>query len=202
MNKSEQLNELAAALAIAQGEIENASKASQNPHFKSRYADLAEVLNTVRPVFSRHGLSISQFPSFDAGVVSVETILLHKSGQWMSGTISAPISKLDAQNVGSATTYCRRYSLAAVAGIAQEDDDANAAVGHAPRQQRQPEPAPQPDWISLIANIAQAKTLDTLKGHFSVAYRAAGDDADMIARLEQAKDKRKAELTTQEAATA
>jgi hypothetical protein len=135
MNKSEQLNELAAALAVAQGEIENASKASQNPHFKSKYADLAEVLNTVRPVFSKHGLSISQFPSFENGVVSVETILLHKSGQWMSGTISAPISKLDAQNVGSATTYCRRYSLAAVAGIAQEDDDANSAVGHAPRQQ-------------------------------------------------------------------
>lgn len=201
MNKSEQLNELAAALAIAQGEIENASKASQNPHFKSKYADLAEVLNTVRPVFSKHGLSISQFPSFEAGVVSVETILLHKSGQWMSGTISAPISKLDAQNVGSATTYCRRYSLAAVAGIAQEDDDANAAVGYAPRQQRQPEPA-RPDWVELIANIAQAKTLVALKESFEAATTAARGNDDMLARIVASKDQRKAELTTQEAANA
>lgn len=199
MNKSDQLNELAAALAKAQGEIENASKASQNPHFKSRYADLAEVLNTVRPVFAKHGLSVSQFPSYEGGIVTVETILLHSSGQWMSGSISAPVSKQDAQGVGSATTYCRRYSLAAVAGIAQEDDDANSAVGHAPRQQPARQQESKPDWLDLIANIAQAKNLDALKGHFSVAYRLAGDDADMIAKLEQAKDKRKAELTQEHA---
>jgi hypothetical protein len=142
MNKSEQINELAAALAKAQGELENASKSSNNPHFKSKYADLAEILNTVRPVFASHGLSVSQCPSFEAGIVSVETVLMHSSGQWMSSTISAPVSKQDAQGVGSAITYCRRYSLAAVAGVAQEDDDANSAVGHAPRQQR---PAAQPE---------------------------------------------------------
>lgn len=129
MQKSEQINELAAALAAAQGEIENASKNAANPHFKSKYADLAEVLNTVRPVFSAHGLSITQFPAFADGLASVETVLLHKSGQWMSGTASAGVTKQDAQGVGSAITYLRRYSLAAVAGIAQEDDDANAAVG-------------------------------------------------------------------------
>ena len=130
MNSSDQINELATALAKAQGELENASKSSTNPHFRSKYADLAEVLNTVRPVFARHGLSITQFPSFESGVVSVETRLMHSSGQWLSGVISAPVSKQDAQGVGSATTYCRRYSLAAVAGVAQEDDDANSAVGH------------------------------------------------------------------------
>ena len=130
MNKSEQINELATALAKAQGELENASKSSNNPHFKSKYADLAEIINTTRPVFSSHGLSVTQCPSFEAGVVSVETILMHSSGQWMSSTISAPVSKQDAQGVGSAITYCRRYALAAVAGIAQEDDDANSAVGH------------------------------------------------------------------------
>ena len=140
MNKSEQINELATALAKAQGEIENASKSSNNPHFKSRYADLAEVLNTVRPVFASHGLAISQFPSYEQGVASVETIITHSSGQWMSGVISAPVGKLDAQGVGSAITYCRRYSLAAVAGIAQEDDDANSAVGHAPKAKVAPQP--------------------------------------------------------------
>lgn len=130
MQKSDAINELATALAEAQSEIENASKNSNNPHFKSKYADLAEVINTVRPVFAKHGLSVSQFPSFADGLASVETVLMHKSGQWMSGIASAGVSKQDAQGVGSAITYLRRYSLAAVAGIAQEDDDANAAVGN------------------------------------------------------------------------
>ena len=136
MNKSEQINELATALAKAQGELENASKSSSNTHFKSKYADLAEILNTVRPVFALNGLSVTQCPSFEAGIVSVETILMHSSGQWMSSVISAPVSKQDAQGVGSAITYCRRYSLASVAGIAQEDDDAEGAIGRPPKQQQ------------------------------------------------------------------
>jgi len=129
MNKSEHINELATALAVAQSELENASKNANNPHFKSKYADLAEVLNTVRPVFASHGLSIVQMPSFEAGIASVETILMHKSGQWLSNTASAPVGKQDAQGVGSVITYLRRYSVAAFSGIAQEDDDANASIG-------------------------------------------------------------------------
>jgi hypothetical protein len=127
MNKSESIKELACALAKAQGEIENASKSSANPHFKSRYADLAEILNTVRPVLAKHGLSVAQFPTLEGSTASVETILMHSSGEWMSGTASSPMQKMDAQGVGSVTTYLRRYSLAAVCGIAQEDDDGNAA---------------------------------------------------------------------------
>jgi ferredoxin len=131
MNKSDSIKELATALAKAQGEIENASKSTANAFFKSKYADLAECLNTVRPVLSKHGLSLSQFPSFDNGIASVESIIMHSSGEWLSNIASAPVSKQDAQGVGSATTYLRRYSLAAIVGIAQEDDDANSAVGHA-----------------------------------------------------------------------
>lgn len=143
MNKSEQINELATALSKAQGELENASKSSSNQHFRSKYADLAEILNTIRPVFSLHGLAVTQCPSFEHGVASVETVLMHSSGQWISSIISAPCSKQDAQGVGSAITYCRRYALAAVAGIAQEDDDANSAVGYAPKQQAQDRHAQQ-----------------------------------------------------------
>lgn len=144
MNKTDSIAELAKALAKAQGEIENASKNAANPHFKSKYADLAEVLNTVRPVFSSHGLSVLQMPSFDGGIASVETLLMHTSGEWISNTCSAPVSKNDAQGVGSAITYLRRYSLAAFAGIAQEDDDANSAVGHNKPQQPARLPAGQP----------------------------------------------------------
>lgn len=119
--------ELFAALSLAQAEIENADKNAANPHFKNRYADLAEVLNTIRPVLSKHGLSVSQFPHYDGNLVSVTTILAHKSGGHVSGIASCVASKPDAQGIGSATTYLRRYALAAVAGIAQEDDDGRQA---------------------------------------------------------------------------
>ena len=155
MNKSDSIASLAAALAKAQGEMENASKNSQNPHFKSKYADLAEILNTVRPVLSKHGLAVTQFPAFEAGTAHVETILTHASGEWMSGTCSAPVQKSDPQGVGSALTYLRRYSLAAVCGLAQEDDDANAAskgqrpttqpAKTTPAQAAKPMPTPVPN---------------------------------------------------------
>ena len=154
MEKSESINELAGALAKAQAEIENASKNSNNPHFKSKYADLAEVLNTVRPVFAANGLSFVQMPSFADGKASVETVLMHSSGQYIANTCSAPVSKQDAQGVGSAITYLRRYSLAAFAGVAQEDDDGQGAVS-------KPKPA-QPKFISpeqqaeIMALINQA----------------------------------------------
>ena len=75
--------DLFAALAAAQAEVGNAAKNSANPHFKSRYADLAEVLNTVRPVFARHGLSIIQATGFSGALVSVETILAHAGGGYL-----------------------------------------------------------------------------------------------------------------------
>ena len=190
MNKSDSIASLAAALAKAQGEVENATKASTNPHFRSKYADLAEVLNTVRPVFAKHGLAVTQFPSYAEGVVSVETVLTHASGEWMSGTISAPVSKQDAQGVGSAVTYCRRYSLAAVAGIAQEDDDANQAVG---------KPAAKVDQQRLadhIAEIDSAADMAGLKAVFdeAVAYcKSVGDKLAEQAVI-KAKDAAKARI--------
>jgi len=123
-----------------------------NAFFKSKYADLAECLNTVRPVFSKHGLSLSQFPSFENGIASVESILMHNSGEWISNVASAPVSKQDAQGVGSATTYLRRYSLAAIAGIAQEDDDANSAIGHKTEAKS----------ADAFITLDQCKTIDSL----------------------------------------
>lgn len=119
---------LFAALATAQGEIENASKNAKNPHFKSSYADLAEVLNTIRPVFSKHGLSLIQSTGYDGSLVHVSSILAHAEGGYLTTTASCQPAKSDAQGIGSATTYLRRYSAAAVAGIAQEDDDGQAAA--------------------------------------------------------------------------
>lgn len=135
MDVSRATPELFAALSDAQGEIENASKNSSNPHFKSKYADLAEVLNTIRPVFSKHGLSIIQSPSFDGSMASVYTLLAHKSGGYILSKSSAVPAKTDGQGIGSVTTYLRRYSAAAAGGIAQEDDD-----GQSSRHEGKPAP--------------------------------------------------------------
>jgi len=138
MLKSESIAALAKAIALSQLHVENALKSSTNPHFKSKYADLAEILNTVRPVFSANGIAIVQTPTFESGVASVETMLCHESGEFISSVCSSPVSKQDAQGIGSAITYLRRYSLAAMCGIAQEDDDGQQAVAP-PLRQAQPE---------------------------------------------------------------
>lgn len=132
MNLEHSTPELFAALAKMQGEVENATKGSLNPHFKSKYADLAEVLNTVRPVLSANGLSVIQSPSFDGGICHVTTTLAHSSGGYIHGTMSCVPAKQDGQGIGAATTYLRRYSLAAVCGVAQEDDDGNTAAHNKP----------------------------------------------------------------------
>ena len=187
MNKSEQLNDLATALAKAQGEIENAAKSSANPHFKSKYADLAEILNTVRPVFSGHGLSVTQLPSYADGIASVETVLMHSSGQWISSVASAPVGKQDAQGVGSCLTYLRRYSLAAVAGIAQEDDDANSAVGHAPRKDPMEEAA-KAAAIKAVRAVTESEALTALWNKTAPAIREAikGEFSTRRHQIEQA----------------
>ena len=152
MNKSETIGALAKALSLAQGEMENASKTATNPHFKSKYADLAEIINTVRPVLAKHGLSVTQFPSYDGTLAHVETIIAHESGEWMSGTTSSPVQKADPQGIGSATTYLRRYSLAAACNLAQEDDDANSATKPKATTTR-PTPAPvQKPMPTPVAN--------------------------------------------------
>ena len=132
------------ALAQAQSEVENATKGSINPHFKNRYADLAEVLNTVRPVFASHGLSIVQSTSYDGSLVSVTTTILHAEGGYISSTASCVPAKADAQGVGASTTYLRRYALAAMTGIAQEDDDGQSAAHNKPAA-----PATKEDISSL-----------------------------------------------------
>lgn len=166
--------ELFADLAIAQGEIENASKNAANPHFKSKYADLAEVLNTVRPVFSAHGLSLIQSTEFDGALVSVTTLIGHKGGGFISSRASCQPAKTDAQGVGSATTYLRRYSVAAMAGIAQEDDDGQAAA-HNGKPKAVPTPVAS-DKLRASAGDAAAKGIDALRFFFE-ALNAADKQA-------------------------
>lgn len=125
--KSEAINELAAALAIAQGQITGALKDSANPFFKSKYADLASVWDACREHLSKNGLAVIQTTREDIEGVTVETTLAHKSGQYISGLLRMFPKDKSPQAYGSAMTYARRYALAAIVGVAQVDDDANAA---------------------------------------------------------------------------
>ena len=127
MRHSDTLGELGKALALAHAELDNVTKDAKNPHFKSSYATLAAITDTTRPVLAKHGLSLIQMPSWSDGVVQVETMLLHSSGEWIAETAGAPAPKQDPQGVGSAITYLRRYAQSAFCNIAQEDDDGNGA---------------------------------------------------------------------------
>jgi hypothetical protein len=143
MQTSEQINELAAALAKAQGQIQGAVKDSTNPAFKSRYADLASVWDACRVALSLNGLAVVQGPALVGQGVSVTTRLLHSSGQWAESTLILPMDKATAQGAGSAITYARRYALAAMVGVAPDDDDDGNAASQ-PAQQQRPAPKPEP----------------------------------------------------------
>ena len=190
MNKSESIKELATSLAKAQGSIKGAIKDSSNPFFKSKYADLASVVEAIRSAFAANGLSYIQTvePS-QADEVRVETMILHSSGEWIScGVLALPVSKVDAQGYGSALTYARRYSLSAAVGVASEaDDDGNAAVAAKPKLI---------DYSKHLAALGAAPTLDDLQKVFTVAYKSAqvANDTQGMHLLTNAKNERKAAL--------
>lgn len=154
MNRSENISEIAGALAKAQGEIRAAVKDSTNPHFKSRYADLASVWEACRAPLSKHGIAVVQGPSNeDSGATSVTTLLLHSSGQWIEGKLSVAPLKNDAQGIGSVITYLRRYALAAMTGVAPDDDDGEAAVGRPPARRQDDPPQPRVEGPRVVAPI-------------------------------------------------
>ena len=126
--RSELIGLLATAMAKAQGQIKGAVRDSANPDFKSKYADLASVRGACAEALSKNELAVFQFPRATEEGVEVETLLAHSSGQWLAETLTMPVAKADAHGLGSAITYARRYALAAIVGVAPEDDDGNAAA--------------------------------------------------------------------------
>lgn len=171
------IKELAAALAKAQAAMGGAKKQSTNPHFKSRYADLSSVWDACREPLTANGLSVLQSPrttwwADGHCVVEVTTVLLHESGQYISDTLAVPVTKPDAQGVGSATTYARRYMLSSFAGVASEDDDGNAAVGGVPNRVEQPS-----GYDEFRSSLEAAQDLESLKQLFSSAPKSMRDYA-------------------------
>ena len=122
------MKNIAAALVRAQRGFAPALKTSTNPHFRSKYVDLAGCIEAVVDALNAAGIALIQRTSEDSTGVTVETVFVHESGEMLEcGKLHVPASKQDPQGYGSALTYARRYSLMAAAGIAPEDDDGNAA---------------------------------------------------------------------------
>lgn len=135
MNKSESIKEISVALSKFQGEVANPKNSADNPFFKSKYAPLNEILNDVRPLLSKYGLSVLQMPSGDGDNLVITTLLMHSSGEWIeSCPLKMKPAKNDPQGIGSAITYGRRYTLAAVLGISSEDDDDGNAATHGQKE--------------------------------------------------------------------
>mgnify|MGYP003333850002 CR=1 FL=1 len=153
--KSDQINELATALAKAQSQIKGAVKDSANPFFKSNYADLQSVWDAIREPLSKNGLSVIQTTAMNEGKLELITTLAHASGQWIEGRFPIVALKHEPQAIGSACSYARRYSLAALVGVYQVDDDGEAAQARAP----QARPAPAPAAVAPVAASQPAPTI-------------------------------------------
>ena len=125
-DQSRTVGKIAAALAKAQSEIMGAKKGSVNPFFKSGYADLFAVIESCREILAKNEIAFVQGNRFKDGVFLVVTKLIHSSGEWLSSEMALPLPKgANSQAIGSLNTYGRRYGLAAMAGVAQKDDDGN-----------------------------------------------------------------------------
>ena len=185
---------IAAALAAAQSEMGRAIKDSNNPHFRSKYADLGSVMDACLPALNRHGISVIQPAGEDEHGRFVATMLLHTSGEKLECKVPLIVQKNDMQGYGSAVTYARRYGLMCMAGIAPDDDDGNAAAKAAPPKQEprpnrtpsgQPAPADQ-----AAASLRNASTLEQLAAIWQDLPRSV----QILPEVIGAKDQRKAAL--------
>ena len=155
--KSESITNIAVALVKFNNEVSKIGKDSANPHFKNKYASLDNIIDEIRPILTKHGLSILQMPGGDGEKFSMTTMLIHESGEWIESQpiVMRPV-KNDPQGIGSCTTYARRYSLSAFLSLnTGEDDDGNDATHiQPPVQQPKPsQPSPSQPTAQTTATI-------------------------------------------------
>lgn len=190
----------AKAFIAAQKSTEAVKKAATNPAFKSKYADLSEVVEATVPALNANGIGVIQVPGYDGELVSVTTVFVHESGASVTGVLRMRPSKADPQGVGSAITYARRYSLLAMTGAAPEDDDGNAASQHRA-------PPPPADPVTTLANRADgfvgalnsAPTADDLEKAWAKGAKLCAEldlkDPDKLAVITALYETRRDELT-------
>jgi hypothetical protein len=206
---SDEIKDLAAALAKAQGQLQDAAKDATNPQFRSRYANLASVRDVLRKPLSDNGLSYVQLVRGGQGKVEVETMLMHASGQFIGECLVLPTTSNTAQATGSAITYARRYALMALVGAAaaEDDDDGEAASRRPPELlegpppptngRRDPEGAPSEDAVKMKRAVRGCRTLSELQAMtHSGAFKTAWATMTGVGRryIILAVERRRAEL--------
>lgn len=179
MKQSESLIDLASALSLAQAEMGGAVKDSNNPFFKSNYADLTSVIKALKEPFANHGLSYVQLPVTSEGGkgIGVSTMLMHNSGQWVQSEYLLPMDKITPQGAGSAITYARRYALQAMAGIPTVDDDAEAAM------LRSEPPAPP------VKRVSKKLAQDVVA--LVISSQASGETSELVEALAELEENEK-----------
>ena len=181
-----EIKQASLAFVKAQKQFSPALKCSTNPHFKSKYADLAACVEAVLDALNENGLALQQFSHEREGGVAIETRLIHESGEIIDcGVLFVPASKQDAQGYGSALTYARRYSLMAACGIAPEDDDGNKATKSAPVKLKESDFKEFQEIYCI--------DMDELKEKFIVLYNRATTE-DEQKRLTAIKDAKKIQI--------
>jgi hypothetical protein len=201
------MKNIAKAFVAAKRQFAPALKTATNPHFKSRYADLAGCMEAVNDALLDQGIALYQETSEDSTGVTVETVFLHESGEtFRGGKLHVPASKQDPQGYGSALTYARRYSVMAACGIAAEDDDGNAAAkakaaaeakaeADAKLARKSVNQISEQDLNIALNSVAHAQTLDDLKNVYTEAIKFCGADDAAKAHVIASKNQRKEELS-------
>ena len=182
------MKQIASALVKAQKEFGPALKSSTNPHFKSRYADLASCVEAVIDALNNNGIFLLQKNHNCEDGVMLETVFIHESGEMIEcGIVHFPAVKHDPQGYASALTYARRYSLMAACGIAPEDDDGNRSVQSFSKIDASA-------LADMITAINDAQDAEELKKAFAEAYKATQGDANAQKKIVMAKDAKKGKL--------
>jgi hypothetical protein len=182
MNKSESIKHLAIALNKAQAVMGGAKKSAANPFFKSKYSTLEEVIRVIKEPFADNGLSYMQFTLTEGDLAGCETIVMHESGEWISGVTMLKCSKIDPQGQGSTITYAKRYALQGIAGIPSEDDDGNAA-SQAPKAPRTPAMTSK-EAVAKLSSAESQKDLVAVWNSFPIDIK---QNADVIELKDQLK---------------
>jgi hypothetical protein len=167
MNKSESIKNIAGALVKFQASVSKVAKEANNPFFKSKYASLANILDTIQKPLSESGLAISQFPDANA----LTTIILHAdSGEWMESSYVMPVAKQnDPQAMGSAMTYARRYALGSILNLnIDDDDDGEKAMGRQIPKKDELTPK-HPSWAKAVEHLKTGGLMTDITSKFEVS---------------------------------
>ena len=166
MNHSESIKEIAAALAKFQSEVKDPTRNGENPHFKSKYVQLDGLLAAVRPILANHGLSLMQSTGGDGVNISVSTLIMHTSGEWIeTEPLVLKAQQATPQGAGSACTYGRRFSLSAALGVAwDDDDDGNAASAPKPAPKAKQKKDNRAEYMAKIKEAMQTQHISAEDG--------------------------------------